>query len=157
MTTNAETMMASTQFTQIFRSVKRLTVREQLTLAELVLESVLSAKPDAQDEWPAGFFEATAGAWTGAPLVREPQGNYEERVLLHEWVSAGEVITLSELKRRPIEQMLWAVAEGHQALTVQLPSGAEIIIQLKPALKDLPVLEGYVPQGWKETIYDDAA
>ncbi|HOT90691.1 MAG TPA: hypothetical protein PLJ78_03750 [Anaerolineae bacterium] len=79
MTTNSETMMPSMQLAQIFRSVKRLTVREQLTLVKLVLESVLNAKPDAQDEWPVGFFESTAGAWAGAPLVREPQGDYEER------------------------------------------------------------------------------
>ena len=68
-----------------------------------------------------------------------------------------EVITLSELKQRSLEQMLWAVAEGQHSLTVQLPGGAEIIIQLKPALKALPALEGYIPQGWKEAIYDDAA
>lgn len=80
MTTNSETMTPSMQFAQIFESVKRLTVREQLTLSKLVLESVLSANPDAQDEWPAGFFETTAGAWAGARLVREPQGEYEERL-----------------------------------------------------------------------------
>ncbi|GEM_PF-1360447 len=80
MTTNAETLMPSTQFARIFKSVKQLTVREQLTLAKLVLESVLNAKPGEQDEWPAGFFEATAGAWAGARLVREPQGEYEERL-----------------------------------------------------------------------------
>ncbi|MGC9395820.1 MAG: hypothetical protein ACP5J4_13320 [Anaerolineae bacterium] len=74
MTTNAETMKTSTQFGRILRTVKKLTVREQLTLAKLVLESVLDARAETQDEWPAGFFESTAGAWAGAPLVREPQG-----------------------------------------------------------------------------------
>jgi len=29
--------------------------------------------------WPKGFFEETAGAWAGEPLVREPQGVYEVR------------------------------------------------------------------------------
>jgi hypothetical protein len=29
--------------------------------------------------WPAGFFEKTAGAWEGEPLVREEQGEYETR------------------------------------------------------------------------------
>ena len=29
--------------------------------------------------WPPGFFEATAGAWQGEPLQREPQGEYEQR------------------------------------------------------------------------------
>jgi hypothetical protein len=28
---------------------------------------------------PAGFFEKTAGAWAGGPLIREPQENYETR------------------------------------------------------------------------------
>lgn len=29
--------------------------------------------------WPPGFFERTAGAWEGEPLVREDQGTQEER------------------------------------------------------------------------------
>ena len=29
--------------------------------------------------WPPGVYEATAGAWQGEPLVREPQGEYEVR------------------------------------------------------------------------------
>lgn len=32
--------------------------------------------------WPAGLYEATAGAWQGELLVRESQGGYEERDLL---------------------------------------------------------------------------
>ena len=37
--------------------------------------------PKTADErgWPAGFFEQTAGAWAGEPLVRGDQGEYEER------------------------------------------------------------------------------
>jgi hypothetical protein len=37
------------------------------------------AKPDAPEDrgWPAGFFEATAGAWQG-DFVRD-QGQFEER------------------------------------------------------------------------------
>jgi hypothetical protein len=29
--------------------------------------------------WPPGFFERTAGAWAGEPMVRESQGTYEIR------------------------------------------------------------------------------
>lgn len=29
--------------------------------------------------WPAGFFEETAGAWQGEPLIREEQEEYETR------------------------------------------------------------------------------
>lgn len=32
--------------------------------------------------WPIGFFEETAGCFQGEPLVREPQGEYEERLEL---------------------------------------------------------------------------
>ena len=29
--------------------------------------------------WPPDFFDKTAGAWQGEPLVREPQGEYDIR------------------------------------------------------------------------------
>jgi hypothetical protein len=45
---------------------------------ELVGNGV-SAKTPEELGWPEGFFEKTAGAWSGEPLVREPQGNYETR------------------------------------------------------------------------------
>jgi hypothetical protein len=32
--------------------------------------------------WPEGFFERTAGAWQGEPLLREPQGEFEQRLEL---------------------------------------------------------------------------
>ena len=41
-----------------------------------------AAKTPEELGWPEGFFEKTAGAWAGEPLVREPQGNYETRKLL---------------------------------------------------------------------------
>lgn len=34
-----------------------------------------------RDEWPAGFFERTAGKWMGE-LVRAPQGAFEQRATL---------------------------------------------------------------------------
>ncbi|MBX3628563.1 MAG: hypothetical protein KF908_01395 [Nitrosomonas sp.] len=30
------------------------------------------------NDWSDGFYETTAGAWTGEPLIREPQGEYEQ-------------------------------------------------------------------------------
>jgi hypothetical protein len=32
--------------------------------------------------WPIGFFEETVGCFQGEPLLREPQGEYEERLEL---------------------------------------------------------------------------
>jgi|GEM_PF-2122251 len=42
------------------------------------------AQPEQLDAngWPIGFFEATAGCFQGEPLVREPQGDYEQRLAL---------------------------------------------------------------------------
>ncbi|MBN1875580.1 MAG: hypothetical protein JXA33_15250 [Anaerolineae bacterium] len=67
-----------------------------------------------------------------------------------------DVMTLTELTQHSLPQVLWAVVESQRSLTIQLSSGIEIIIQPKPVLKALPELEGYVPHGWKEAIYDDA-
>jgi len=36
---------------------------------------------DAND-WPIDFFEETAEAWAGEPLIREPQGEYKQRLEL---------------------------------------------------------------------------
>lgn len=41
-------------------------------LAEIVRSRVA-------DEWPAGFFKAVVGGWTGDPLKRQPQPSPEAR------------------------------------------------------------------------------
>jgi hypothetical protein len=37
------------------------------------------AEQDATIGWPPGYFENVIGGWKGDPLVRPPQGEYEER------------------------------------------------------------------------------
>ena len=68
-------------------------------------------------------------------------------------MSAQETLKLEDLKHRSLEEILRSVSANKQVLTVRLTNGAEVIIQPKPELKPLPVLEGYVPEGWKEAIY----
>jgi hypothetical protein len=51
---------------------------------EIVVTS-LDAQPanaDVRSAWPAGFFKHTAGAWSGEPLMRAPQGTAESRAAL---------------------------------------------------------------------------
>ena len=67
---------------------------------------------------------------------------------------ANPIFTLDELKQRSFEEVLLDVAEQGLALTVRLPGGEEVVIEPKPRLKPLPVLEGYVPEGWKGAIYE---
>lgn len=48
----------------------------------VVYEAVDGEVPDDRDSpdgWPTGVYAATAGAWQGELLVREPQGEYEVR------------------------------------------------------------------------------
>jgi hypothetical protein len=45
-------------------------------LAELVKRETQSS------QWPKDYFEKVLGSWQGEPLVREDQGEYEERLEL---------------------------------------------------------------------------
>lgn len=102
MNTSSIAEAVPSQVMRIFSAVKQLTAMERLMLAKLLLESVLSGASDEKADqaalnlgalqrdrdamdvptdsgWPPGFFEATAGAWAGEPVVREAQGDYEVR------------------------------------------------------------------------------
>ena len=48
-----------------------------LPLDEPVSEETSAALDDLG--WPLGFFERTAGQWSGEPLLRDSQGAYETR------------------------------------------------------------------------------
>lgn len=47
-------------------------------LIVLIEPESIGDKDEGLDEWPAGFFERTAGRWVGE-LVRPPQGEFERR------------------------------------------------------------------------------
>lgn len=64
-------------------------------------------------------------------------------------------ISLEEIKERSLEEILREVAKDDIYLVVQMPDGEEVVIEPKTRLKPLPVLEGYIPQGWKDAIYTD--
>lgn len=67
-------------------------------------------------------------------------------------MDATLVIKLDQLAGISIEDFLGrALQEG--TITVQFPDGEAVTIQPKPKLQPLPVLEGYVPKGWKDEIY----
>jgi hypothetical protein len=67
---------------------------------------------------------------------------------------AGRTMVLDDLKQRTLEEVLRQVASQQEALTVRLPEGQTVSIQPTPLLKPLPVLEGFVPEGWKDALYD---
>ena len=61
-------------------------------------------------------------------------------------------LVLEELKGRTLEEVLRTVARQQEVMTVRLPDGEMVDIQPSPRLKPLPVLEGFVPEGWKHPV-----
>jgi hypothetical protein len=66
---------------------------------------------------------------------------------------AAQTMTLEALKGQSLEGLLQQVADQRLTVTVLLPDGTAVVIEPKPRLKPLPVLEGHVPAGWKDAVY----
>jgi hypothetical protein len=62
-------------------------------------------------------------------------------------------VTLEALQGQSLERLLQQVVEQRVTMTVVLPDGTEVVIEPKPRLKPLPVLEGHIPTGWKDAVY----
>lgn len=65
------------------------------------------------------------------------------------------VRTLEELRGRTLDDVLHEVARQRHALGVVLDDGELIVIHPGVLLKELPALEGSVPEGWKDAIYGE--
>jgi hypothetical protein len=66
---------------------------------------------------------------------------------------SNRILRLDDLNEHTLEDVLREVAEQRQTVTVRLPEGESVIIKPAPRLRPLPVLEGFVPEGWKDAIY----
>jgi hypothetical protein len=64
-----------------------------------------------------------------------------------------KIRTLAELKGRTLEELFHEVARSRESLTVVLEEGESVTIEPASQLKPLPLLEGCVPEGWKDAIY----
>lgn len=64
------------------------------------------------------------------------------------------ILTLESLKNVSLEDLMARVLREQQTLTIQVSNEQEIVITPQKKLKPLPVLEGYIPEGWREAIYD---
>lgn len=65
------------------------------------------------------------------------------------------ILTLEEVREQTIDEFLHEVASERAAVTVVLGDGERVVIQPAPALKPLPELEGFVPEGWKNAVYGE--
>ncbi|MDQ3919365.1 MAG: hypothetical protein M3348_12910 [Acidobacteriota bacterium] len=66
---------------------------------------------------------------------------------------AHKIRTLEELKGRTLEEFLHEVARTGDSITVVLGEGETVTVEAATHLKPLPVLEGHVPEGWKDAAY----
>jgi hypothetical protein len=67
-----------TLFDQVLTLARRLPLPERLRLRDALTEPVIEEPTDALG-WPIGFFEATYGSCADDPIVREPEGDFEQR------------------------------------------------------------------------------
>jgi hypothetical protein len=63
------------------------------------------------------------------------------------------ILTLDELKQRPVEELLREIIEQEAIVVVRLPDGGEVVLEAKARLRPLPILPGHVPPGWKDALY----
>ncbi|MDT8450471.1 MAG: hypothetical protein RQ847_09925 [Wenzhouxiangellaceae bacterium] len=53
--------------------------RQQGKSLSRYLADLVKQQARLEAEWPPGYFEQVFGQWQGAPLKREPQGEFERR------------------------------------------------------------------------------
>ncbi len=80
----------------------------------------------------------------------------QELVMLKQRKSVvnNRTLLIADLKERTLEDVLQEVVREREVLTVCLPQGEMVTIKPSPLLKKLPELEGFVPKGWKDAIYE---
>lgn len=63
-------------------------------------------------------------------------------------------LSLEAIKGFSLEELFAWVLQERQTLTIRVSNDQAITIAPQEELKPLPVLDGYIPHGWKDAIYD---
>ncbi len=66
----------------------------------------------------------------------------------------NRTLLFEELEEQTLEDVLQDVVRRGESLTIRMPGGDIVAIQPSQRLQDLPVLEGFVPEGWKDAVYE---
>jgi len=67
-------------------------------------------------------------------------------------MNVQETITIESIRNISGEDFL-SLLRQKSVIAVPFPNGESLIVQAKVELAPLPILDGYLPQGWKEEIY----
>lgn len=68
-------------------------------------------------------------------------------------METAQRVTISSIRDLSIEEFLNQLRQ-QEAIAIQFPNGESMILQVKQELEPLPILDGYVPEGWKDAIYN---
>jgi hypothetical protein len=61
---------------KVAQEIRRKALQARLPLSRY-LANLISR--EIETGWPEGYFEQVVGAWQGEPLIREPEGEIEQR------------------------------------------------------------------------------
>ena len=63
-------------------------------------------------------------------------------------------LNVNELKERSLLDVLREVSLRHERLNIVLGEGEVVSISPSVGLEPLPELEGCIPKGWKDAVYE---
>jgi hypothetical protein len=63
-------------------------------------------------------------------------------------------IPVEQVRGRPADELLQEVTSKQETLRIEITEGEFVEIKPLPKLKPLTCLEGSMPTGWKDAIYD---
>ena len=63
-------------------------------------------------------------------------------------------IPVEQVRGRPADELLQEVTRKQETLRIEITEGEFVEIKPLPKLKPLTCLEGSMPTGWKDAIYD---
>ena len=66
----------------------------------------------------------------------------------------SRTLTIDEARSRSLEEFLREIDSTQQTVRIILEEGHEVEIKPSPKLKPLLTYNGYVPNGWKDAIYE---
>ncbi len=66
----------------------------------------------------------------------------------------SEMLKLEAIKDVSLEEIVLRVLRENRILIIHVSEEDVVVIEPQQKLRPLPVLNGYVPEGWKDAVYD---
>ncbi len=67
---------------------------------------------------------------------------------------SSKIEVLEKWEQVPLGEVIARILEQEETWIIRVSEEQEITLRPQARLKPLPTLEGYVPEGWKEALYE---